>query len=223
MTKRLFFGAIFKFLLGVFLVGLLIFLPAGTVSYFGGWLLMGILFVPMFVAGLVMMVKNPALLKSRLSAKEHRKDQDLVIKLSGLMFASAFAVAGFGVRFGWYRLPLWVSLLGAALFLSAYAMYAEVLRENAYLSRTIEVQKGQRVIDTGLYALVRHPMYLATLVLFYSMALVLGSLYSFLILFLYPFLLVRRIRGEERFLRESLEGYDAYCERVPYRLIPFVW
>lgn len=223
MTAKLFFSAILKFFLGVFLVGLLIFLPAGTLDFFGGRLLLFILFVPMFVAGLVMMVKNPALLKSRLSAKEKQKDQDFVVKLSAVMFLFAFVLAGLGVRFGWYQLPVWVSILGAALFLLAYALYAEVLRENTYLSRTIEVKEEQTVVDTGLYALVRHPMYLATLVLFCSMGLVLGSLYSFLVFFAYPFLIVRRIRGEEAFLRENLAGYDAYCEKVPYRLIPFVW
>lgn len=223
MSVKLFFSAILKFFLGVLLVGALIFLSAGTFDFFGGWLLMGVLFVPMFVAGLVMMVKNPALLKSRLSAKEKQKDQDLVVKLSGLMFIAAFVLAGLGVRFEWYQLPFWVSLLGAALFLAAYALYAEVLRENTYLSRTVEVVEEQTVVDTGLYALVRHPMYLATLVLFFAMALVLGSLYSFIVFFAYPFLIARRIRGEEAFLREHLAGYDAYCEKVPYRLIPFLW
>ena len=181
MTMKLLLGAITKFLLGVALVGLLIFLPAGTFSYFNGWLLMGILFVPMFFAGIVMLFKNPNLLKSRLNAKENSQEQSLVVKLSGLMFLTGFVVAGFGVRFQWYVLPIGVAFGAAAVFLIAYSLYAEVLRENTYLSRTIEVQENQKVIDTGLYGMVRHPMYSVTLLLFLSMPLVLGSIYSFLI------------------------------------------
>ena len=181
MTIKLFVQAILKFLLGVLLVGVLIFLPAGSFSFFGGWLLMGILFIPMFIAGIVMMIKNPDLLKSRLNAKEKQKDQDLVIKLSGLMFLAGFIVAGLGFRFGWFVLPKGVSIGASILFLIAYVLYAEVLRENTYLSRTIEVQENQTVIDTGLYAVVRHPMYGVTLLLFLSMPIVLGSVYSFII------------------------------------------
>ena len=220
---KLFAEAIAKFILGVVLVGVLIFLPAGTLHYWGGWLLMGILFVPMFAAGLVMLAKNPDLLRSRLDAKEKQKDQQLVVKLSGMMFLAGFVVAGLGVRFGWYILPRWVSLCAAAAFLLAYVLYAEVLRENTYLSRTIEVQQGQKVIDTGLYGIVRHPMYSATLLLFLSMPLVLGSVYAFVIFLAYPFIIAARIRGEEAFLEQELDGYAAYKQKVKYRLVPLIW
>lgn len=223
MTRKLFVGAITKFLLGVALVGLLIFLPAGTLSYFNGWLLMGILFVPMFVAGIVMMFKNPGLLKSRLDAKENSREQSLVVKLSGLMFLAGFIVAGLGIRFQWYVLPGPVAIGAAVVFLAAYILYAEVLRENTYLSRTIAVQENQKVIDTGLYGVVRHPMYSATLLLFLSMPIVLGSVYSFLIFLAYPFIIVKRIKHEEEFLTEALDGYRAYKQKVRYRLIPFIW
>lgn len=223
MTFQLFLSAIAKFLLGVVLVGALLFLPAGTWSYFQGWLLMGILFVPMFLAGLVMMVKNPDLLKSRLDAKEKQKEQDLVVKLSGLMFLAGFVLTGLGVRFGWFVLPHWASIVGAVLFLLAYALYGEVLRENTYLSRTIRVQEDQKVVDTGLYGIVRHPMYSATLLLFLSMPIVLGSVYAFLIFLAYPLIIAKRIRHEEAFLEENLEGYRAYKQKVKYRLIPLIW
>ena len=223
MTKKLFISAIVKFFAGLLLVGLLVFLPAGTFSFFGGWLLMGILFIPMFVAGIVMMIKNPALLESRLDAKEKQKDQSLVVKLSGLMFLAGFVVSGLGVRFGWYILPRWAIIAAGAVFLMAYALYAEVLRENTYLSRTIEVQQGQKVIDTGLYGIVRHPMYAVTLLLFLSMPLVLGSVYAFVIFLVYPFIIAKRIRGEEEFLEKELEGYKEYKQKVKYRMIPFIW
>lgn len=223
MTIKLFFEAIIKFLLGVILVGVLIFLPAGTFSYFNGWLFMGILFVPMFIAGIVMMIKDPSLLKSRLDAKEKEKKQDLVVKLSGLMFLSGFIVAGLGFRFDWYTLPRSVVIVGAVLFLLSYVLYAEVLRENTYLSRTIVVQEGQKVIDTGLYSVVRHPMYSATIILFLSIPLVLGSLYSFLIFLAYPVIIGMRIINEEKFLEKELQGYTEYKKKVKYRLIPFVW
>ena len=223
MSGKLFFGAVAKFLLGVLLVDTLIFLPAGTFSYFNGWLLMGILFVPMFFAGIVMMLKNPNLLKSRLNAKEESQEQTLVVKLSGLMFLAGFVVAGLGVRFGWYMLPAGVSRGGAVAFLIAYVLYAEVLRENTYLSRTIEVQENQKVVDTGLYGIVRHPMYSATLLLFLSMPFVLGSVYSFLIFLAYPFIIAKRIKHEEEFLEKELDGYRAYKQKVKYRLIPFIW
>ena len=223
MTIKLFVQAILKFLLGVLLVGVLIFLPAGSFSFFGGWLLMGILFIPMFIAGIVMMIKNPDLLKSRLNAKEKQKDQDLVVKLSGLMFLAGFIVAGLGFRFGWFVLPKGVSIGASILFLIAYVLYAEVLRENTYLSRTIEVKENQRVIDTGLYAVVRHPMYGVTLLLFLSMPIVLGSVYSFIIFLAYPFIIAKRIKGEEDFLEKELPGYTEYKQKVKYRLIPFVW
>ena len=223
MTTKLFISAITKFLLGVLLVGLLLFLPAGTLDWFGGWMLMAILFVPMFCAGIVMMIKNPGLLASRLDAKEKRSKQSAVVKLSGLMFLCGFIVAGLGVRFGWYMLPMPVCIVGAVLFIIAYMLYAEVLRENTYLSRTIEVQEGQKVIDTGLYGIVRHPMYSATLLLFLSMPIVLGSVWSFLIFLVYPFIIAARLKDEEKFLEEELEGYREYKKKVRYRLIPFIW
>ncbi len=223
MTLKLFISAITKFLLGVALVGLLIFLPAGTLSFFNGWLLLGILFIPMFFAGIVMMLKNPDLLKSRLNAKEKRREQSLVVTLSGLMFVAGFVVAGFGFRFNLYTLQKGVSIGAAVVFLVAYILYAEVLRENTYLSRTIEVQENQKVIDTGLYGIVRHPMYSVTLLLFLSMPLVLGSIYSFLIFLAYPFIIAKRIKGEEEFLEKELDGYVQYKQKVKYRLIPFIW
>ena len=223
MNTKLFISAILKFTLGVLLVGLLVFLPAGTLTFAGGWLFMGILFVPMFIAGIVMMIKSPSLLKSRLDAKEKDREQSLVVKLSGLMFLAGFIVAGLDFRFSWCTLPKWVSPVAAVFFLIAYAIYAEVLRENAYLSRTIEVQENQRVIDTGLYSLVRHPMYSATLLLFMSMPLVLGSIYSFIIFLVYPVLIIKRLRNEEAFLEKELQGYKEYKEKVRYRLIPFIW
>ncbi len=223
MTVKLFISAITKFLLGVLLVGLLIFLPAGTFEYIQGWIFMAILFVPMFGAGIVMMIKNPGLLASRLDAKEKRGKQSAVVKLSGLMFLCGFIVAGLGVRFGWFMLPMPICILAATLFIIAYIIYAEVLRENTYLSRTIEVQEGQKVIDTGLYGVVRHPMYSATLLLFLSMPLVLGSVWSFLIFLAYPFIIAARLKDEEKFLEEELEGYREYKEKVKYRLIPFIW
>ncbi|MBE6803414.1 MAG: isoprenylcysteine carboxylmethyltransferase family protein [Ruminococcaceae bacterium] len=223
MTVKLFISAILKFSLGAVLVGLLIFLPAGTFAYFNGWLFMGILFVPMFLAGLVMMAKNPRLLESRLDAKEKETEQSLVVKLSGLMFLAGFIVAGLGVRYGWYTLPKPVVIVSAVVFLIAYILYAEVLRENTYLSRTIEVQEGQKVIDTGLYGIVRHPMYSVTLLLFLSMPLVLGSIYSFVIFLAYPFIIAKRIKHEEEFLEKELNGYKEYKQKVKYRLIPFIW
>lgn len=223
MTIRLFIQAITKFLFGFVLIGLLIFLPAGTLSFFNGWLFMGILFVPMFLAGIVMMFKNPDLLKSRLDAKEKQREQSIVIKLSGLMFLAGFIVAGLDFRFGWLTLPKSVVIVAAIVFLAAYSLYAEVLRENTYLSRTIEVQENQKVIDTGLYGIVRHPMYGVTLLLFLSMPLVLGSIYSFLIFLSYPFIIAKRIKGEEEFLEKELDGYREYKQKVRYRLIPFIW
>lgn len=223
MTRELLIQAITKFLLGVILVGLLLFLPAGTLSFFNGWLFMGILFIPMFLAGIVMMFKKPELLKKRLHAKEKQAEQSLVVKLSGLMFLAGFIVAGLGVRFDWYRLPKAVVIVSAVIFLLAYVLYAEVLRENVYLSRTIEVQENQKVIDTGLYGIVRHPMYSVTLLLFLSMPLVLGSIYSFLIFLAYPFIIAKRIKGEEAFLEKELVGYREYKQKVKYRLIPFIW
>lgn len=221
MNIKLFIQAITKFLLGIILVALLVFLPAGTLNFFGGLLFMGVLFVPMLIAGALMMAKNPNLLKSRLDAKE--KEQELVVKLSGLMFLCGFIVAGLDFRFGWYPLPKTVSVIAAIVFLAAYIMYAEVLRENTYLSRTIKVQENQKVIDTGLYGVVRHPMYSATLLLFLSMPIVLGSLISFAVFLVYPFIIAKRIKGEEELLEKELAGYREYKQKVKYRLVPFIW
>lgn len=223
MRLSLLVQAVAKFLLGVLLIGVLIFLPAGTLSFFNGWLLMGILFVPMFVAGIVMLIKNPALLQRRLNAKEKEREQSLVVKLSGLMFIAGFVVAGLGFRFEWFVLPRAVVIVAAAVFLIAYALYAEVLRENTFLSRTIQVEDEQTVVDTGLYGIVRHPMYAVTLLLFLSMPLVLGSLYAFVIFLAYPFIIVKRITHEEALLEQQLDGYRAYKQKVKYRLFPFLW
>ena len=223
MTRRLCFEAILKFTAGVFLVGALLFLPAGTVDYPGGWLLMGILFIPMFLAGLVMMAVNPNLLRSRLNAKENEAEQDLVVKLSGLMFLAGFILAGLDFRFGWSELPFVVNCVGAALFLTAYILYAEVLRENTWLSRTLEVQDGQTVVSTGLYGIVRHPMYAVTLLLFLSMPLVLGSIPALPVFLCYPFIIAKRIRNEEEVLSRELPGYTEYLQKVRWRLIPYIW
>ncbi len=223
MNAKLFFQAVAKLMLGVALVGVLIFLPAGTLLFPLGWLLMAILFVPMLFAGSVMLFKNPNLLKKRLNAKEKQKEQTLVVKLSGLMFLVGFVTAGLNFRFRWFVLPMGVVIGAAVAFLLAYVLYAEVLRENTYLSRTIEVQEGQKVIDTGLYGIVRHPMYSATLLLFLSMPLVLGSLYSLLVFLAYPVIIAVRIKNEEKLLEQELEGYRDYQKKVKYRLIPFVW
>lgn len=223
MTIKLFLSAIIKFILGVVLVAFLLFLPAGTMQYPNGWLFMGILFVPMFAAGIVMMIKNPELLRKRLNAKEKQDEQSLVIKLSGLMFIAGFVLAGLDFRFGWLSLPQIVSYTAAIAFLLAYLLYAEVLRENTYLSRTIEVQENQTVIDTGLYGIVRHPMYSATVILFLAMPLVLGSLLSFAVFLFYPLIIAKRIKNEEQVLEAELDGYADYKKKVRYRLIPFVW
>lgn len=214
MTRGLFFQAISKFILGVAVIGMLIFLPAGTFHYWNAWLFIGILFIPMFVAGIVMMIKNPALLKKRLNAKEQQTEQNIVIKLSGLIFVLGFAIAGLNFRFEWIMLPGWVSWIAAAIFLLSYLLYAEVLRENTYLSRTVEVQQGQRVIDTGLYAIVRHSMYSVTIILFLSMPLVLGSILSFAVFLAYPIIIAKRIRNEETVLEKGLEGYAEYKKKV---------
>jgi protein-S-isoprenylcysteine O-methyltransferase Ste14 len=223
MTFRFFISAIAKFTLGVLLVGACIFLPAGSLSFFGGWLLMGILFIPMLGAGLVMMFKNPALLARRLDAKEKRKTQDTVVKLSGLMFILGFVLAGLDFRFSWLPLPRAVSIGAAVVFLVAYLLYAEVLRENTYLSRTVKVEAGQRVVDTGLYGIVRHPMYSVTLLLFLSMPLVLGSLFALIPFLAYPFIITVRLRNEEKLLEAELDGYTAYQKKVKWRLIPFIY
>lgn len=223
MTKGLFFQAIWKFVLGVAAAGVLLFLPAGTFYYWNAWLLMGILFIPMFFAGIILIFKNPELLRKRLNIKERQTEQKRVIKFSVLMFLMGFVIAGLNFRFKWIMLPDRISWTGAVIFLLAYLLYAEVLRENAYLSRTVEVQKGQRVIDTGLYGIVRHPMYSTTIILFLSMAAVLGSVISFVVFLTYPFIIAKRIRNEEAVLEKGLDGYIEYKEKVRYRIIPFIW
>ena len=221
--NHLFIQAISKFLLGVVIIGALLFLSAGSLRYWQGWLLMGILFIPMFCAGLVMVVKNPELLRKRLNAREGEKEQKTVVRFSGLLFFAAFVIAGLNWRFGWCVLPDWAVWVSAGLFLVCYLLYAEVLRENTYLSRTIEVQENQKVIDTGLYGVVRHPMYLATTVLFLAMPLVLASPFSFLIMLLYIPLIAKRIKNEEKVLEEGLVGYKEYKQKVKYKVIPFIW
>ena len=223
MDTNLLRQSLVKVFLGVILLGVLIFLPAWSFRYWQGWLLMGILFVPMFLAGLVMMARNPELLRKRLNAKEQEAEQKTVVKLSGLLFAAAFVVAGLNWRFGWWVLPEWAVWVAAGLFLASYLLYAEVLRENTYLSRTIEVQENQKVIDTGLYGIVRHPMYMATTVLFLAMPLVLASPISFFIMLGYIPVIAKRIKNEEKVLEEGLDGYTDYKKKVKYRILPFIW
>ena len=223
MSVKLFVSAITKFILGIVLVGVLIFLPAGTLNYFNGWLFMGVLFIPMLIAGIVMMIKNPKLLASRLDAKEKQKEQGIVIKLSGLMFIVGFVLAGLDFRFKWFLLPRLVSYIAAGVFLLSYAMWAVVLKQNTYLSRTIKVEENQKVIDKGLYNVVRHPMYTATVFLFLSMPLILSSLISLGVFLMYPILISIRIINEEKFLEKELDGYIEYKNKVKYRLIPFIW
>ncbi|MBO5359210.1 MAG: isoprenylcysteine carboxylmethyltransferase family protein [Clostridia bacterium] len=223
MVAKLFFQALIKYVFGVVIVGALIFLPAGTFSFFNGWLFMAILFLPILIAGVVMFFKNPELLKKRLDSKEKQKDQNIVVKLSGLMFLVGFILCGLGFRFGWYTLPKTVSIIAAAVFLFSYVLYAQVMRENAYLSRTVRVEENQKVVDTGLYAVVRHPMYSVTVLMFLAMPLVLGSVYSFVVFLVYPFLIAFRIKGEEKLLEQELDGYKEYKQRIKYRLVPFIW
>lgn len=223
MSAKLFFEAIFKFLLGIILVGLLIFLPAGTLNYFNGWLFMGILFIPMLLAGLVMMIKNPSLLKSRLDAKEKEKTQSIVIKLSGLMFIIGFVLAGLDFRFKWFTLPPLVSYIASGTLLLGYIMWGVVLKQNTYVSRTIKVEENQPLVDTGLYGVVRHPMYTASIILFLSIPLVLGSLIALGVFIFYPILIITRIFNEEKVLENELQGYKEYKKKVKYRLIPFIW
>lgn len=222
MENNLLTQALAKFFLGVIILGILIFLPAWSLHYWQGWLLMGILFVPMFVAGLVMLAKNPDLLRKRLNAKEQEAEQKTVVKLSGLLFITAFVVAGLNWRFGWWVLPDWAVWVAAGLFLASYLLYAEALRENTFLSRTIEVQENQKVIDTGLYGIVRHPMYTATTILFLAMPLVLASPFSFLIMLGYIPVIAKRIKNEEKVLEEGLVGYAEYKKKVKYRILPFI-
>ena len=223
MNKKLFVNGIVKFLSGLILVGLPLFLSAGSFAYWNAWLFMGILFIPMFIAGLILTKKNPYLLEKRLNAKEEQSEQKTVIALSGIMFLVGFVVAGLDYRFQWIKLPEWVAIVGAVVFVIAYGLYAEVLRENTYLSRTIEVQENQKVIDTGLYGIVRHPMYAVTVILFLSMPIVLGSVISFMVFLAYPFIIAGRIKNEEKVLEEGLAGYKEYKQKVKYRLVPFIW
>lgn len=223
MTKKLFIKALIKFTLGLFVIGLLIFIPAGSLSYINGWIFISILFIPMFIIGIVLIIKDPQLLKSRLDAKEKQKVQGIVIKLSGLMFVIGFVLAGLDFRFKWINIPSWITYVSSVVFLLGYLMYGIVLKENRYLARTIKVSEGQKVIDTGLYGIVRHPMYTSTLIMFLSMPLVLGSLVSFFVFLLYPILIIIRIKKEEKLLEKELDGYVNYKKKVKYRLIPFIF
>ena len=223
MCKKLIIEALVKFISGVLLVGLLIFIPAGTIHFVNGWKLMGVLFIPMFIAGVIMLKKAPDLLQSRLEAREKESAQKVVIALSGLMFLAGFISAGLDFRFGGPTLPSWIGLCSMIIFLISYGLFGEVMRENAYLSRTIQVQEGQTVVDTGMYAIVRHPMYLVSIFLFLSIPLILGSIWSFLIFLMHPFLMAARILHEEKILSLELNGYEEYKKKVRYRLIPFIW
>ena len=222
MNVKLFVEAILKFALGVILVGLLLFLP-GTFSYWQGWLFMGLLFIPMFIAGIIMMIQSPDLLRRRLNNKEKEGPQKVIVLLSGLMFIGGFLVAGFNYRFSWIILPDIITWIFSIIFIISYLLYAEVLRENTYLLRTIEVEKNQKVVDTGLYKIVRHPMYAITILLFLSIPFVLGSIISFVIFLVYPFIIVCRIKNEEKILEKNLKGYKEYQKKVKYRLIPYIW
>jgi len=220
---KLLVNALGKYLSGLVLLGALLFLPAGTLRWSGGWLFMGLLFIPMLILGVFLFLRAPELLEKRLNNREKEKTQKGVVGLSALMFLIGFVLAGLDQRFGWSQVPTWLTLLSAVVFLLSYAMYGEVMRENAYLSRTVEVQQGQKVIDTGLYGIVRHPMYTATVFLFLAMPLVLGSWWAFLVFLVYPVLMVLRIRNEEQVLSAGLPGYEEYKLKVRYRLIPFLW
>ena len=223
MNIKLFIQAIIKYVFGVLIVGGLLFIPAKSFEYWNGWLFMGLLFIPMFVAGVILMMKNPELLRKRLNAKEQENEQKWVLLFSGLMFIAGFIVAGLNYRYKWIEVPNIVVIIASILFIIAYILYAEVLRENTYLSRTIEVQENQKVIDTGLYGIVRHPMYAVTILLFLTMPLVLGSIISFIIFLTYPFIIGKRIKNEEKILEKDLKGYTEYKKKVKYKVIPFVW
>lgn len=223
MSFKLLLEAIIKYLSGVIIVGALIFIPAGTIQYINGWVFMGILFIPMFIAGIVMMIKSPELLKRRLNAKEKQKEQKEVVRFSGLMFIIGFIVAGLNYRYNWIVLPQYITITASVIFLILYTLYAEVLRENQTLLRTIEVEKDQKIVDTGLYSIVRHPMYTITVLLFLSMPLILGSIISFGIFLVYPFIIAKRIKNEEKVLEKDLKGYTEYKKKVKYKMIPFVW
>ena len=223
MSVKLFFDAIIKITVGIILIGLLVFLPAGSFSYWNGWLLMGLLFIPMFIAGIVMMIKSPDLLRRRLDIKEKQSEQKAVVAISGLMFLVGFIVAGLNYRFEWMKMNNIFVIIGSIIFVLSYMVYAEVLRENAYLLRTIKVEVNQKLIDTGLYGIVRHPMYTATIFLFLAMPLILGSWFTLIIFFIYPFVIVMRIKNEEEVLEKELKGYKEYKKKVKYKMIPFIW
>ena len=223
MNTKLFFQALGKFLFGLIIICILLFIPAGTINYPNGWLFVALLFIPMFIAGVMMFLKSPELLKRRLNAKEKQNEQKIVLLVSGIMFLLAFVLAGLNFRFGWYKLPTAVIIIASIIFLLAYIMYAEVMRENEYLSRTVEVSDNQKVVDTGLYGLVRHPMYTSTIFLFLSMPLVLDSIFSFIVMLVYPIIIIFRIRNEEEVLENELIGYKEYKEKVRYKLIPYIW
>jgi len=223
MDKKLFIQAITKFIFGLIIIALLLFISAGTLNYWNAWLFIGILFIPMFILGNILMIKSPDLLRKRLNSKEKESKQKVLLIFGGVMFICGFVVSGLNYRFEWIILPKWIVFIATIIFLLAYVLYAEVLRENMYLSRIIEVQENQKVIDTGLYGIVRHPMYSSTILLFLSIPLVLGSLFSFLIFLVYPFIIVKRIRNEEQVLEKGLKGYLEYKKKVKYRLIPFIW
>ena len=223
MNIKLFIQAIIKYVFGVLIVGGLLIIPANSFEYWNGWLFMGLLFIPMFIAGIILMVKNPELLKKRLNAKEKENEQKWVLLFSGVMFIAGFIVAGLNYRYKWIEMPNIVVIIASILFIIAYILYAEVLRENTYLSRTIEVQYNQKVIDTGLYGIVRHPMYAVTILLILTMPLILGSVISFMIFLIYPIIIGKRIENEEKVLEKYLKGYTEYKEKVKYKVIPFVW
>jgi protein-S-isoprenylcysteine O-methyltransferase Ste14 len=223
MDTKLFLQALSKFLIGLIIICILLFVPAGTIYYPNGWLFIALLFIPMFIAGIIMFIKAPDLLRRRLNAKEEEEEQKLVLLLSGIMFLLAFILAGLNFRFGWFKLPAIAIIMASIIFLIAYAMYAEVLRENEYLSRTVEVSENQKVVDTGLYGLVRHPMYTSTIFLFLSMPLVLDSILSFIVMLIYPTIIIFRIRNEEKVLEKDLDGYKEYKEKVKYKLFPYLW
>lgn len=223
MNKKLFFQAITKFICGVLIIAILLFIPANTINYWNGWLFMALLFIPMFIAGIFMIIKSPDLLAKRLNAKEKESEQKQVVAVSALMFILGFIIAGLNYRYNWIAIPNFVVIISSIIFTLAYILYAKVLRENAYLSRTIEVQENQKVVDTGLYGIVRHPMYASTIILFLSMPLVLGSVISFLIFLIYPFIIAKRIKNEEEVLESELDGYAEYKKKVKYKVIPFVW
>ena len=223
MSVKLFIQAIIKYIFGVLIVGCLLFIPANTFKYWNGWLFMGLLFVPMFIAGIVLMIKNPELLRRRLNIKEKENEQKWVVAISGLMFISGFIIAGLNYRFKWTELPNTVVIISSILFIISYILYAEVLRENTFLSRTIEVEKDQKIVDTGFYGVVRHPMYSITILLFLSIPFILGSIITFLIFLIYPIIIVIRIKNEEKVLENDLKGYKEYKKKVKYKLIPYIW